>query len=61
MASEGGHIDTVESLIAKGADISVKDKDGVSECDYIYCVTVEGVLITYLYVNFGIHALLKNL
>ena len=34
MASEGGHVDTVKSLIVKGADISVKDKDGVSECNY---------------------------
>ena len=30
LAVERNHIDTVKCLVAKGADISVKDDDGVS-------------------------------
>ena len=30
MAAEGGRVGTLESLLAKGADINIKDDEGVS-------------------------------
>ena len=33
MAAEGGHTDTVQCLIDKGAGINIKNDGGVSECD----------------------------
>ena len=32
-AADGGHVDTVNSLIEKGADVKCKDNDKVNECD----------------------------
>ena len=32
-AADEGHVDTVKSLIEKGADVNCKDNDEVSECD----------------------------
>ena len=39
MAAEGGRVGTVESLVAKGADINIKDDKGVSaeaELDHLF-------------------------
>ena len=41
MAAIGGHKDTVEYLINKGADIGIKDVNGVS----IHCYISEGTLV----------------
>ena len=65
MASEGGHVDTVKSLIVKGADISVKDKDGVSECDYTLCILLKECQLRTCMLqscnkDFSVHALLKR-
>jgi len=42
VAAESGNVDTVSYLGDKGADINIKDGDGVSECDY----TADTVLIS---------------
>ena len=34
VAAESGNVDTVSYLGDKGADINIKDGDGVSECNY---------------------------
>jgi len=33
-AAERGHVDAVELLLQAGADVNIKDNDGVSEYDY---------------------------
>ena len=42
VAAESGNVDTVSYLGDKGADINIKDGDGVSECDY----TADTILIS---------------
>ena len=32
-AADGGHVDTVKSLIEKGADVNRKDNEEVNECN----------------------------
>ena len=34
VAAESGNFDKVRYLVDKGADVNIKDSDGVSECDY---------------------------
>ena len=43
VAAEGGRVGTVESLVAKGADINIKDDKGVSaeaELYHFFCLIV---------------------
>ena len=47
VAAEGGRVGTVESLLAKGADINIKDDKGVSgeaELDFFFFCWGGGVL-----------------
>ena len=48
-AAGGGYKYTVEHLVKKGADISIKDNNGVSVCDY---TTVD---LKYMYMASVIH------
>ena len=34
LASQNGHLDTVQHLVGAGANLYIKDDAGVSECDY---------------------------
>ena len=54
MAAEGGRVGTVESLLAKGADINIKDDKGVSgeaELDFFFYCWGGGEFCLFSYVD----------
>jgi len=48
VASENGHLEMVQYLVDHGADVDIKDDDGVTDRDYYTCfIAVPSLSVTF--------------